>query len=760
MSRSDLFLRRSAPHGALLPVVCPTPVPTVSPMLSRAPLALALSAMLAAPASLAAPAAGLPAAEKEAVALDAIQVRGQRVDGYDAERSSAATRTDTPLRDVPQAITVITGAQLRDRAVQGMAEAVRYVPGIGITQGEGNRDGLVFRGNSSTADFFVDGLRDDVQYYRDTYNIERIEAFKGPNAMIFGRGSPGGLLNRVTKIADWRETAQISLQTGSGDKRRATTDIGHAFGDAAALRVAGVWEDSGSYRDDVTVERIGINPTVSLLPGENTRITFGYEYFSDERTADRGVPSRGTAVAGRRLPVETDPETFFGDPDDSLADIRLHTASALIEQDFGDGTVLRNRTRLADYDKLYRNVFPGRTNEADATVPLSAYDNATQRRNLFNQTDLIFSRSLGGAEHKFLIGAEFGRQHSENQRRTGSFAVGAGTPCRNTSASGVASTCVVPLGQPNVRTDVRYVASATDADNRSVVDVAAFYAQDQIEFSPRFSALIGLRYDRFAVDVSDYRAATAPANRRLSSRDDLYSPRAGLVFKPVEALSLYASYGMTYLPRSGEQLSSLAINTQSLEPERFENLEAGAKWELRPGLVAEAAVYRLNRSNAAVTDPADPTRLVLLDGDSQRIDGAELSLAGRLTDRWQVIASYAHQDARTLRAVGTTPAGRTLAQTPETALGLWNRFDFNDQWGVGLGASYRSEAFATLENAVVLKPYTRYDAAVYYRLNSRFSAQLNVENLFDKRYFPSAHSENNITPGAPRAVWLTLNLSY
>lgn len=741
----------------------PTPLPR------RSPLCLVLAGILSAqvaPTAIAAPdpgpdpEAGMAAIEKETARLDVVRVNGHRSRGDGAERSLSATRTDTPLRDVPQAITVVTGEQIRDRSVQSMSEAVRYVPGIGITQGEGNRDGLVFRGNSSTADFFVDGMRDDVQYYRDTYNIERIEAFKGPNAMIFGRGSPGGLLNRVGKVADWRETAAFSLQAGSWDKRRATADVGHVFGEDASMRVAAVWEDSGGYRDGTGLQRIGFNPTVAFLPGENTRIVLGYEYFSDERTADRGIPSRTTLIGGTRLPVATGRSTFFGDPDGSVADVELHALTALVEHDFGDGTVMRNRTRYADYDKLYRNVFPGNVNEAAGTVSLSAYDNATRRRNLFNQTDLVFSRRFGATEHKFMVGAEYGRQDSDNRRRSGSFAVGAGTPCRNTAPGGVAATCSVPLTSPTVRADVTYAASATDANNTGLVTLAALYAQDQIEFSPRWSAIVGLRYDRFEVDATDRRAATAPADRRLASRDDLWSPRAGVVFKPVPALSLYASYGITFLPRSGEQLGSLAVNNQSLEPERFENVELGAKWELRPGLIAEAAAYRLDRSNAAVADPADPTRLLLLDGDSQRIDGVELSLSGAITEDWRVVASYARQDARTVQAVGTTPAGRTLPQTPETSVGLWNRIDLGERWGIGLGASFRSASFASISNAVTLKPYTRWDAAVFYRFDARVSAQLNIENLFDKVYYPSAHSDNNITPGAPRAAWLTLELKF
>jgi catecholate siderophore receptor len=726
------------------------------------PLAISLTATLvclvAGPASAA---LDMPAAEKEAVDLDTIRVRGQRLNTYQTERSTSATRTDTPLRDVPQAITVVTEKQMRDQAVQGMADAVRYVPGIGTTQGEGNRDGLVFRGNSSTADFFVDGMRDDVQYYRDTYNIERIEAFKGPNAMIFGRGSPGGLLNRVTRTADWREVMNLGLQFGSWQKRRATADVAHPVSDAFALRVTGVYEDSEGFRDGYEVKRRGLNPTAAIHAGDNTLITLGYEYFRDERTADRGIPSYATVFNGTRFPVATDRETFFGDPDASHSDTEVNAFNAQIEHDFGDGTVLRNRTRFADYDKTYQNVFAGNVNTAGTTVALSAYNNTTGRRNLFNQTDLIFSATTGAVEHKFMTGVEFGRQETDNLRRSGLFALGASSPCLTAST---ASSCIVPLNSPTVSPVVIYANNSAggsgDAHNTGVAKVAAIYAQDQIEFSSKWSAIVGLRYDRFDVDFTDLRAGVTADRRQLSSSDALWSPRVGVVFKPVEQLSLYASYGVTYLPRSGEQLGSLAFNSQSLDAEAFKNTEIGAKWELRPGLTAEAAAFRLNRSNAAITDPNDSTRLILLEGDSQRVDGVELSLAGKLAEKWQVIGSYAWLDARTVRTVGTTPAGRVLAQTPETSFGVWNRYDFNGRWGVALGATYRSESYATISNAVMLKSHTRYDGAVFYRFDDRFSAQLNIENLFDKTYFPSAHTDNNITPGAPRSAYVTLNFKF
>ena len=742
--------------------MAPHRFPLAAPLAAAIVLALSPAAA-AAPRTAAHASALAQASERTPTELDHVEVVGE-MPGYTVQRSTTATRTDTPLVDVPQAVSVVSQQQIRDLAIQSMADAVRYVPGIGITQGEGNRDGLVFRGNSSTADLFVDGMRDDVQYYRDTYNIDRIEAFKGPNAMIFGRGSPGGLLNRVTKVADGVTTREVGVQVGSWDKRRVTADVGQSLSADAAFRVTGVYEDSGSYRDGVTVRREGVNPTLMFSAGDATRVTVGYEYFHDERTADRGIPSQPAAFEGTRYPVETSRSTFFGDPDGSPTWVDVHALTALVEHRFAGGAQLRNRTRYADYDKLYRNVFPGAVNAATGTVQLAAYDNATRRENLLNQTDLVFEANTGAVSHTFLAGAEFGRQETDNLRQSGSFLLGAGSPCLNTSATGRSGSCTVPLASPNVAAQIVYANNSAngsgDARNTGVARVAALYLQDQIEFSPQWQAIVGVRFDRFDLDYTDLRAGVSAANRDLSSSDDLLSPRVGLVYKPTADSSVYASYGVTYLPRSGEQLSSLSATTQALDPEEFENLEIGAKWDMSERLSASVALYRLNRSNAAVTDPTDPTRMILLAGDSQRVDGAELSLSGQLTDAWSLIASYAYQDARTVQTVGGTPAGRVLPQTPEHSAGLWSRYDVSPRWGVGLGAVYRDRSFASISNEVTLKSYTRYDAAVFYRISDRLEAQLNLENVFDKTYYPSAHSDSNITPGAPRAAYLSVAMKF
>jgi catecholate siderophore receptor len=648
-------------------------------------------------------------------------------------RSSTATKTDTPLRDVPQSVTVISREAIRQQTMNGIADVVRYVPGVGIAQGEGNRDTPVLRGNSSTSDFFVDGIRDDVQYFRDLYNVERVEALKGPNAMIFGRGGVGGVLNRVTRQAGWAPVREVTLRGGSWNDGRVEGDFGEVFSGALAARVTGVYENSGSYRHDVHLERRGINPTLAFALSPRTMVRAGYEYFYDERTADRGISS----FAGR--PVTTPASTFFGNADLSRSRATVNSIFTSVDHQVADGVTIRSRIVYAHYDKFYQNVFPGSVDASGTRVSISAYNNATRRRNLFNQTDLVLSRRLGRVGHTLLAGLELGRQVTDNFRRTGFF----------TSLGENITSVMAPLDRPTTSLPIVFRQSATDADNHGVAEVAAIYLQDQIALSPRWQVVAGLRYDDFQVDLRNNRTAAD-----FTSSDGLLSPRLGVIYKPVEPVSIYASYSLSYLPRAGEQLSSLNGNNQSLDPEEFRNYEIGAKWDVAGSMEFAAALYRLDRANVAVADPVNPAVTLLVSG--QRTRGLELSLGGRVTEAWSMIGAYARQDGEITRSLSSSArAGARLAQLPAHSFSLWNQYDLTPAWGVGAGVIHRGEIFTSTDNSVALPGFTRVDAGVFYTINEQMQAQMNVENLLDTDYFAFAHNNTNITPGSPRAIRLS-----
>src|SRR5262245_47898307 len=255
-------------------------------------------------------------------------------DSYGVDHSRSATKTDALLRDVPQSITVVSERLIEDTSMQNMADVGRYVPGVGMAQGEGNRDTPILRGNASTADFFVDGVRDDVEYFRDLYNVERVEALKGPNAMIFGRAGAGGVINRVTRQAGWDEIREVSLQAGSWNNLRTTADFGGGLNDRVAMRVTALYEDSESYRDGFELESHGVNPTFAVRVGENSQLRLGYEHYTYDRIADRGVPSfdPDPAVLSPGLaPVDTDESTFFGDPTRSPTDVTVNVATIVFD---------------------------------------------------------------------------------------------------------------------------------------------------------------------------------------------------------------------------------------------------------------------------------------------------------------------------------------------------------------------------------------------------------------------------------------------
>ena len=684
-----------------------------------------------------------------AQALERVVVRAEpaRRRGYAAVRTTTATRTDTPLRDTPQAVSIVTRELIADQAMQGMADVVRYVPGITMGQGEGHRDAPTIRGNASTADFYVDGVRDDAQYYRDVYNVERVEALKGSNAMVFGRGGGGGVVNRVTRQAQWAPTRALSLTGGSFDQRRGTLDVGQALTDRVAARVTGLWEHSGGFRDRADLRRRGINPTLAIAAGPRTTIRLGYERFRDDRTVDRGIPS----ASGR--PSAAPITAFFGNPDSSYSRLGVDAASAFVEHATEGGLTIRNRTVATRYDKFYQNVFAGAPLDAGTgTVRLGGYNSGTDRANLFNQTDLTWGATTGAVRHTLLAGAEVGRQATDNTRESGQFLDAAGLPLAAAS---------VPFAAPTAGVPVRFVALASDADNHVVAGVASLYAQDQVALSARWQAIVGLRWDRFALRVRNNARVVDGAPRpqtALARTDAVLSPRAGLVFKPATAVSLYGNYSVSFLPGSGDQFGGLTPTSQTLRPERFRNRELGAKWEVSPALSLTTAAYQLDRTNTTAPNPNGDGTIVQT--GSQRTNGVELGVAGRVLPAWEVAGGWAVQTARLRSRTSAARAGATPALVPHTTLSLWNRVRLPRDLGVGLGVVHQGRMYAAIDNAVTLPAFTRLDAAVFLPLGRLVRAQLNVENLLDRRYFATSHGNNNIMPGASRTVRLTLGSGF
>ncbi len=688
-----------------------------------------------------------PSSSEENIAtLPSIEVTATTSAAYTTASSVTATKTNTLLRDTPQSISVITNELIKDQAIDSIGDAMRYVPGVGVSQGEGNRDALIFRGNRSTGDFFIDGMRDDVQYFRDLYNIERIEVLKGANGMIFGRGGSGGVVNRVTKEAGWAPIREFSFLGGSFNRKRMTADVGQGVHEKVAFRVNAMYENTDSFRDGVDMTRLGISPTVTIKPTNRTKVVLNMERFHDRRTADRGIPSfnpdrlNPSSVGG---PVNVARSQFFGDPNRSNANVDVLLFNAFIEHKFDFGVTVNNRTNYAQYDKFYQNVFANSAVFADR-VSLGAYNNTTDRENIFNQTNFLYSLDTGPVTHTFLAGIEVGRQDTDNVRNTGFF---------NNSAR--QTNIIVPFSDPITKAPITFANRTQDANNHSVVDILSLYIQDQIEFLPQLQAIAGVRYDSFDVDFVERNGGGS----RIKTNDDLFSPRFGLIYKPVEPVSFYASYSQAYVPRAGEQLTSLIVTRATLKPEKFTTYEAGFKWDVRPALSFTGAVYRLDRTNVISVDPNDSSRTFLTDG--QRTKGVEVGLSGQITPKLGVMGGYAYQDGEiTSTQAADAQKGATVPELPRHTFSMWGRYDFTPRLGAGIGVINRSSMFASTNNAVKVDGFTRVDAAFYAQLSKHVRAQINIENLFDTKYIASVHNNNNLSPGSPTAVRASLIANF
>lgn len=665
---------------------------------------------------------------------DPIVVVGHRQE-YGVRSTSTGTKTDTAVKDIPQAMSVVSAAQIEDQQLRSIADVLYFVPGATPGTGEANRDQITLRGNNTTADFFVDGIRDDAQYFRDLYNADRVEVLRGPNAMIFGRGGGGGVVNRVGKRSALNSFNQFSLSGDSYGGVRVTGDVDQPLGRSAGLRVNGMYEKGDSFRRRVDLERYAVNPTVGILVAPDTRMDLSYEYLHDRRTTDRGLPSRN----GK--PLEGRDNSFFGDPDDSYARADVQVGTLAIEHGISDALTFRSRTLFGDYDKFYQNIFPNSAVNSTGQVTLGAYNSRNDRRNLFSQNDLIWKGSLGGVDQTLIVGFEVGRQKSRNQRRSGSFVPGDN---------------VVPISDPAVDVDVTFESSPTDGNNRTKATVAAIYLQDQFRLADWLEIVAGLRYDSFKLHVDDLRAAGGEFGRR----DELWSPRLGFILKPQPNLSIYASYSRSYLPQSGDQFSGLDISTEALKPERFDNYELGAKWEPIAGLLATAAIYRLDRTNTR--SPGAVPGTFVLTGE-QRSRGIELGLERSITDHWQISAGYAFQKAdirKRTTACNPDADDCEVPLVPRHSFSMWSRYNFSPKFGAGLGLIARSKSYASISNAVKLAGYARVDGALFYKLTRDIEAQLNVENILGADYFSTAHSDNNIAPGAPRNAKATIRFSF
>ncbi len=656
-----------------------------------------------------------------------------------------SVKTPTPILDVPQSLSIATAEQITQQGFDSIGDIVLYTPGVTQSQGEGHRDAVVFRGVRSTADFFVDGVRDDVQYFRSFYNLEQVEILRGPNALLFGRGGTGGILNRVTKkgvIGEQFTGFQASVDTFGAFSGQ--VDLNIPAGDNAALRVNAYYENLNNHRDFFDGDRFGINPTLRLKVSEKTTVDLSYEYINNDRFIDRGIPSSGGFPAQQLVDIT------FADPENNFTTFESHVLRANVQHEFSDNLKGNFTASWGDYDKVYSNLFPVGFDSATNAVSLDGYIDTTQRQNFVLAGNLVGDFNTGSIGHTILFGGEFIDTSNNNDRFNAFF---------DTSQDDVESFLAIrPLAINNfigvnaAGNPTTFAFSDLNDDTEADVSVYSFYIQDEIEVTDWLNLVIGGRFDSFDITVDNVETFINTGTRDiLSRRDSDFSPRLGVILKPQENISFYGSFSESFLPRSGEQFADINPPDDALDPNIFQNLELGLKWDFMPRLSFTAAVFEIQQSSPQVADN-DPGTLDIIDSE---IQGFEAQIQGNITDAWYISAGYSYLDGNQEDNMGNE--GNRLRELPENTFNLWSTYQITPKFGIGAGLTYQDESFADNGNNVTLPSFTRIDAAAFYDISDNLRMQVNIENLTDTEYFPNAHTANNITVGAPLNARFTIS---
>lgn len=691
-------------------------------------------------------------AKKNEPSLPEVAVQANKEIGYAPVISTGATKTTAALRDVPQTVNVVLQQLILDQAAHSLQDVLRNVPGVGMSNGDGQRDQVTIRGFSAISDQFIDGMRDDSLYFRDLSNIERVEVLKGPSAVLYGRGSSGGLINRITKKPQAGRFGEVSLHLGSNALKRTSFDLNSGTENKLGFRLTGAYEDSGSFRDQGFIERSSIAPSLMLQLTEDTRVLLQAEFAKDKRITDFGIPS----FNGR--PADVPAHTYYGSAmarrDDTSA-TEVASGTAVLEHRFSPALSLRNATRYYHYDLDRKNTVPGGTvDTVSKTIGRSRGEVARQEHGYFNQTDFIYKNEIGGFKQEWLFGMEVGQQTKDAQF---------------VSQANIDRVSIFNPGAvvvPQVSQAVRNSDAAIPTHN--VVAVAGMYAQDQISLTRELKALLGIRYDSFQQDT-EFARKLAP----LARTDRAWSPRTGLVWQPNDMASYYLSYSKSFQP-SAESFG-LAANNAGNKPEVTENHEIGSKLDFLDGAFSvTASLFHLVRSDVKTSDPTKPG--VLVNMGEQRTNGFELTANGSLTPDWEISAGYAYLDGRFTKTNNTTSApqatfpaspvkislqGNRPSLTPKHAAFAWVSRKLGGGWRVGGGLNYSADRFASPSNAVVLPAYLVADMGIYYS-TKQFDVAINLKNLSDKNYIVSGHggNDNLMNPGAPREIQVGLTYKF
>jgi len=725
--------------------------------------------------------------QRNSISLGATSITGEEQDAtsYQVEKASSQKYT-APLVDTPRSVTVVPQQVLKDTAATSLQDALRTVPGITFGAGEGGNpqgDRPFIRGFDAQGDTYLDGVRDTGGQSREIFDIESIEVSKGPNSSFGGRGSAGGSLNLVSKTPQARDFTNGGFTYGSDQTRRYVLDVNRQFlDDSAAFRLnLMTHEQNVAGRDAVNYDRWGVAPSLTFGLGTPTRVNLSYYHMESNDLPDSGIPygySSSTATThGHDKPNDGgDSNNFYGLKDRDFRKTRADISTVSIEHDLNDSMTLKNTLRHGSTGQDYILTQPD-----DSKLNVNRFGTVWRRANsrvsttttTTNQTDLFGSFQALGFKHSYSTGLEF----TGEETRVSSYTI---SPNANptggcTVAGGGRGGQCTSLSNPNP--DDAWNGSITrnyNGTNTKATSRAA-YVFDTIELDPKWLLNVGLRYDTFDTEANTNAvpSATVKARSKIKEDSQFFNWQAGLVWKPVENASVYASYATSATPAGGlvgegsdgNPLSAGAASSD-LQPEETVNYELGTKWDLfHDRLSLTAAVFRTEKKNTRILVDA----LTYQNAGESQVDGIELSASGKITDQWQVFAGYSYLDSELVKAGrngrnGVISAGSNegnqMPNTPKNSFSLWTTYAITPKLTVGGGAFYVDDVYGDVGNTVYVPSYTRYDAMASYKLSKNVDLQLNVQNLTDKTYYDKAFSTHFANQAAGRTALVSTSFHF
>ena len=659
-----------------------------------------------------------------------------------------ALKTPVPVINVPVSVSIITDDEIARRGFTELGDLVRYTPGVNTSQGEGHRDAIVFRGNRSTADFFQDGVRDDVQYYRSLYNVEQVEILRGPNALLFGRGGTGGVVNRVSKKGVLGETfGSFAIGSNTFGAYDFTADYNISINENRSLRIMMHRDYLDNHRDYYEGDRAGFNPTLKVKLDDSTVLDVSYEYADHERFIDRGIPTANGE------PVEALADIVFGYPEVNTTTLTADILRASLTRDFSDTSKLIFTATKSEFEKMYQNLYAAGYDAAAGEVALDGYLDPTSRDNLIFSLNFVNEFETGSATHTLLVGAEIVDTDNANHRFNTYFTNAGAAPLAN-DPSGIYPTGNKQAPKYDRETflisDIRAGVFNKDEAGAAVTldftsslssrttteyEVTSIFIQDQIDFSDSLKLLIGGRYDDYEISVTDIKAS----NTVYTKTEDLFSPRAGIIFKPQENTSVYLSYSDTFSPKAGEQYKKMTNDStlgRVLDADEVENMEIGLKVALSDDLFLTAAYFdaESTQMKSRTVDGVDEQYGMV----NKEVDGYEIELSGSISDQLELSMSYADFEAAN---------EEQSREIPDYTFTAFANYQVNPDFAIGFGVTSQGDSQIGTSASPYLPSYTRVDVSAFYQLAEDLTIQANIENLTDETYFPHSHSTHQASVG-------------